>query len=76
MTFDPTGTQPGLNPAVTEEQKLIAMRCRVERCTSTQVTEIAPPSNLENAGAPHNRVYRCVKCGHSWAASVGGYVSL
>ena len=75
MTFDPKGTEPGLAATAQEKINIIHLKCRSERCNSMQATEIVQPVNMENAGAPHNRVYRCVKCGVTWSASVGGYVS-
>jgi len=76
MTFDPKGTEPGLASNTEAPTKLISMKCRREQCPGTQVTEVAISPTLEHAGVPHNRIYRCVKCGTTWNASVGGYVSI
>lgn len=75
MSFDPEGTQPGLVAAQPTE-KTLHMSCRKDSCDSIQVTEISPSTSVENSGAPHSRIYRCVKCGTTWNSSVGGYVNL
>lgn len=65
MSFDPTGTAPGLAPdAQTPEP--VNMKCRNEKCDS--ITAIV----INIAAAPGQRLYRCTKCSHSWGLNVGG----
>jgi hypothetical protein len=76
MTFDPKGTQPGLANQGAKEPPLVHMKCRQEDCDSMRAQEIPVQSGMPNAGAAHNRMYRCVKCANTWSMSVGGYVPL
>jgi DNA-directed RNA polymerase subunit M/transcription elongation factor TFIIS len=67
--FDAEGTQPGLIGAAPVE-KVINLKCRSPRsCDSMEATEV------KIGGAEHHgqRLYRCVKCGHTWGVSVGGH---
>lgn len=54
-----------------EEKKTIHLKCRNPsgKCESIVAEEIPIP-----AGGV--RMYRCVKCGHSWPINVGGQANL
>jgi hypothetical protein len=75
MTFDPKGTQPGLAGNAVTQPKVIHMKCRSDNCKSLRAVEISAQNSLENAGAAHNRMYRCVECNSTWGISTGGYVA-
>ena len=66
--IDPAGVTPGLVGQPPEEQKKFHMRCKNDACDSIEALEI------HIAGAPHQRIYKCVKCHRTWGANVGGYV--
>lgn len=75
MSFDTKGTQPGLAGAKPEEPKVMHIKCKRDGCKSMRATEIGGQNSLENAGASHNRIYRCLECNTTWGVSTGGYVS-
>jgi len=76
MTFDPKSAEPGLANQDAKEPAVVNMKCRQGDCDSMRAQEIPVQTGLPNAGASHNRMYRCVKCSNTWAMSVGGYVPL
>lgn len=70
MSVDPAGTAPGLSNRVGLDAKTIQLKCRNPKCECIEAQEI----NIQ--GATGQRLYRCVKCGHSWGVNTGGSVSL
>lgn len=76
MSFDQKGTQPGLFSVQKAEIETFNMKCPRVGCASTVATEMNATGNLPNIGAPHNRLYRCMECNHTWTLGVGGYVSI
>lgn len=75
MSFDKTGVAPGLVAENKPEPKIQHMKCRNEECKSMQAHEIVTGSTPAGAGAPHNRLYQCVTCLHTWSLGVGGSVN-
>jgi len=69
MPVDPKGTSPGLKPGTKPDEKTINMKCRNPKCKSITSTEIKLPNK-------NQRVYRCVKCGHTWVINVGGHLDI
>jgi DNA-directed RNA polymerase subunit M/transcription elongation factor TFIIS len=65
--IDPSGTTPGLSPNAKPEEKILNMKCRNKNCNSIQAKQINVP-----AGTHGRRIYRCVKCNHTWGVPVGG----
>jgi hypothetical protein len=67
--FDTGGTQPGLT-ATAPVQKTLTLKCRSPRgCNGVEATEVG-------LGTPEHygqRLYRCLKCGHSWGVALGGH---
>lgn len=76
MSFDPKGTEPGLTSASSKQAEILHMKCRKENCKSLRATEVTQTSNVENAGAPNLRIYRCAECGSTWSVAVGGFVNI
>lgn len=73
MSFDPSGTTPGLANKEASQDKTVNMQCRNPRgCTSIEAVEV----RLEAPEQHGNRLYRCVKCSHTWGISLGGHLSL
>jgi DNA-directed RNA polymerase subunit M/transcription elongation factor TFIIS len=75
MSFDKAGVTPGLASENKAEPAFQHMKCRNENCQSVQAREIVSSSAPPGAGAPHNRLYQCVKCNHTWSLGVGGSVN-
>lgn len=69
MSFDPTGTNPGVKSS-TPEPKALSLKCVNNGCNSTQAIEITTPGT--DSAANHSRLYQCLRCKHSWAVPVGG----
>lgn len=71
--FDPSATTPGLANPEKKDPDTVNMRCRnAQNCDGIEATEIKI-GGAEHAG---QRVYRCVKCGHTWSLMVGGHLSI
>ncbi len=68
MPIDPTGTKPGVVPAV-QEQQIVNIRCKRTGCSSIR----AIPVQIQGNAA---RMYRCAECGHMWGINLGGSVDL
>jgi hypothetical protein len=67
--IDAEGTQPGLAPT-TPKEKILNLKCRNPRsCDGMEATE----TSLNTPAHHGHRLYRCVKCGHSWGVSLGGH---
>lgn len=70
--FDAAGTQPGLT-GTSKEPKTVNLKCRSPRkCDSIEATEVP----LEGAAHHGQHIYRCVKCGHTWGANLGGHLDI
>lgn len=64
---DPKGTTPGLSPSAKPQEDVINLKCRDTRCDGMQAVEIKVPSGISG-----RRIYRCIKCNHTWGVGVGG----
>jgi len=69
MSFDQTGTNPGVESPI-PEPKTLSLKCMNNGCKSIQAIEIVAAGT--DSAATHSRLYQCVKCKHSWAVPVGG----
>jgi len=68
MSIDPQGTAPGLSPDAEPKEEIIHLKCRdTRRCDGMQAVEIKVPSGVQG-----RRIYRCLKCNHTWGVGVGG----
>jgi len=56
------------------KQDVVNMRCRGsnKKCTSMQAV-IIKVGGVEHAG---QRMYRCVKCNHTWGLQMGGHLNI
>lgn len=69
MPIDPTGTSPQALPPEPAPIPEVNMKCRKAGCDS--ITAVQMP-----IGQPGSRLYRCVKCNHSWGLNVGGHIDI
>lgn len=70
--FNVDGMAPGLTPAA-DEPKTLNMKCRSPRaCDSMEVMEV----RLETPRHHGQRLYRCVKCGHTISLHLGGHFDI
>lgn len=69
--FDAGGVSPGLT-AAPPPKKTIHLKCRSGKCESLEAEEI----KLEVPSHHGQRLYRCVKCGHSWGLALGGNLEI
>jgi hypothetical protein len=69
--IDFKGTAPGLTPGA-KSVSTLNIRCPNPKCDSMEATEI----KLEAPEHVGQRVYRCVKCGHTKSLSVGGHLNI
>jgi hypothetical protein len=67
MSIDPKGTTPGLSPNAKPKEDVINLKCRNSHCDGIEAVEIKVAS-----GAQGRRIYRCLKCNHTWGVPVGG----
>jgi hypothetical protein len=71
MPIDPAGTTPGI-VSENQEPETISVKCPRGGCDSQAAVEI-------KVAAPEyvgRRMYRCVKCGHTWGLAVGGQLNI
>lgn len=69
--FDAGGVNPGLIP--TAPKKMTSnLKCRSGNCDSLEAEEI----KLEAPQHHGQRLYRCVKCGHTWGLALGGHLDI
>jgi len=69
--IDLKGTTTGLTPEAKKADTL-NLRCPNTSCDSMEATEI----RMETPEHLGQRVYRCVKCGHTRSLIVGGHISI
>lgn len=69
MPIDPTGTTPQ-PPATSASLPQADIKCRRGDCDSTSAFVMAIPQH------PNQRLYRCVKCHHTWGVNVGGHIDI
>ena len=70
---DPAGVTPGLAEKAALEEEVIYLKCRNSKCDSMEAVEIKLKDVPPQIG---QRVYRCIKCGNTWALKVGGPLHL
>ena len=71
--IDPKGTKPGLTKGSQPEEKTVNMACRSKRnCDSIQAV-IIKVGGPQHAG---QRIYRCLKCNHTWGLQTGGHLNI
>lgn len=54
---------------IKKDSDVVSLKCRNPKCDSISAVEVPIPR-------PGKRVYRCVKCNHTWSVQVGGKVDI
>lgn len=70
---DLAGVTPGLAQRAAPKEQVINLKCRRDNCDSMRAVEIDLKEVPSQVG---QRVYRCIKCGHTLVLRVGGPLNI